>query len=259
MKRFLTMLATGSLILAFGFSTGFAQEEEDQSDPATPIEIYACKYNEGMGPADLDAAAAKWNAWADKRELNSYSAWTLVPFYSGPEQDFDFLWLGGAKSAAALGRAQEDWLANGGKIQEQFNAVSTCDGHSNFASVKFKTPPERKNPSRVVVSFSDCNMSDGMSFDDIAPALSAWADYREGHGSTSGMWVLFPAYGQGGEEFDFKFIASWGNLEEQGADWDQYSAGGYAKADELFAGKLDCDASRVYITTNRRMAADDGE
>ena len=70
------------------------------------------------------------------------------------------------------------------------------------------------------------------------------------------MCVLFPSYGGGGEEFVFKFISAWQNLEEQGEDYDQYSESGWMKADELFAGKLDCDSSRVYLGTNRRRAAD---
>jgi hypothetical protein len=260
MKKVLTALVSGALFLSANIVFADSHEKaEDQSDPANPIEIYACSYNDGKGPADLDAAANKWNAWADKQGLDDYSAWTLVPYYSGPEQEFDVLWLGASASAKAMGRAQDDWLANGGKVQDAFTEATTCTAHSNFATVQFKAPPERDDPSNIVISFSDCNMADGVDFDDVAPALSEWADYRSEHGSTSGIWVLFPAYGGGGEEFDFKYVAAWQNLEDQGADWDQYSAGGYAKAGELFAGKLDCDSSRVYLAKNRRMAKDDEE
>ncbi len=100
-------------------------------------------------------------------------------------------------------------------------------------------------------------MADGVTFNDVAPALAEWSQYRGDHGSTSGMWVFFPAYGGGREDFDFRFVAAWQNLEDQGRDWDQYSESGWKKADELFAGKLACDAARVYLATNRRMAEDD--
>ncbi|MDH3337983.1 MAG: hypothetical protein OER22_01150 [Gammaproteobacteria bacterium] len=40
------------------------------------------------------------------------------------------------------------------------------------------------------------------------------------------MWVLSPAYGGGGEAFDFKFVVARGNFEEPGADSDQYSKEG---------------------------------
>jgi len=259
MKKMMVALATGASLLALGIGTSTAQDEIRAVDPATPVELFACKFNEGMGYSEWDSTVAKFNDWADKRNVNDYSAWQMVPYYSGPEQDFDVLWLGGSPTGAALGRLQDQWLAEGGKIADEFNEVTTCDAHVNYATLQFKTPPEREDPSNIIVSFSDCNMNEGVTFNDLYPSLIAWADYREANGSTSGMWVLFPAYGGGGEEFDFKFVAAWGNLEEQGVDFDQYSKEGWKKGNELFADKVDCDSARVYLTKNLRMAEDDEE
>ena len=71
--------------------------------------------------------------------------------------------------------------------------------------------------------------------------------------------MLFPAYGGGGEEFDYKSVTAHQNHEAKGADWDAYSAGGYKKAQEIFRGVGDCDSSRVYNATNRRRAVDNEE
>lgn len=256
MKKILISLFSGALLLCGTAIADSHEESSDGPDPATPVELYACKYNEGKGPADLDNVVDKWNAWADEQGLQDYSGWTLVPYYSGPDQEFDVIWLGGSDSAKMLGRAQDRWIATGGDVLNEFNEVWSCDIHANFAVLKYKTPPERSDPSNIVVSFSDCNLAEGTTFGDISPALSSWAEYRSGHGSTSGMWVFFPAYGGGGEEFDFKFISAWQNLEDQGVDYDQYNESGWKKAEELFAGKVDCDSSRVYLGTNRRRAAD---
>jgi hypothetical protein len=259
MKKFLSVLASCSALTAFGMSNSIAQEEAAM-DPAIPAEIYACNYKAGKGPADLDAATAKWNAWADKQQLSDYSAWTLVPFYMGTEQTFDFLWLGASPNARAMGRAQDTWVTKGGEAAKAFEAMSTCAEHGNFAALQFKTAPERDEHSSFVISFSDCNIADGKDFGaDIAPALSAWAKHLQGQNSTAGAWVLFPAYGGGGETYDFKYVETFGNFEEQGVDWDNYSAGGYAVASELFGGKLDCDSSRVYVGQTRRRAASDAE
>ncbi len=257
MKRFLIMLVTGSFVIAAGFSNVVAQEEEGD-DAAVPVEIYVCSYNEGMGPSDLDAATAKWNAWADDQGMDDYSAWTLVPFYYGPDQEFNFIWLGVAATAQALGAAQDDWLANGGEIQAEFDKVASCDAHGNFATLEFKAPPERDvPPDNVVISFSDCTIEDGKNFaDDVAPAIAAWTEFRTEQGSEAGHWVFFPAYGGGGEEYDFKYVTGHINHEAQGVDYDNYDPD---KADELFADLLDCDSSRVYNATNRRRAAEDEE
>ena len=261
MKKVIASLGAACVVSLGGFGNALADShEEAEAEAAVPVEIYACRYNEGKGPKDVDAATAKWNAWADDRGLKDYYASTLVPFYFGPEQEFDFLWLGVSPTAKGLGAAQDDWIANGGKIQDEFNKTSTCDGHSNFAAVKFKSPPDRGDDDNFIVSFSDCKMAEGINFGkDIAPALGQWAAYETENGSQAGMWVLFPAYGGGGEEFDFKFVSSHASLEEQGSDWDNYSESGWAKAEELFQGKLRCDSSRVYISTVRRRIDDSEE
>lgn len=258
MRRLIVSMLSGCLVFLAGL--GLAQAEEHEGpDPANPVEIFSCNFNAGMGPADMDGPTKKFNAWADKRNWTEYSAWTLMKYYTGESQDFDFLWVGASPSAQTLGRMQDQWLAEGTKVQDAFNEISTCTAHGNFASLTIKEPPERENSDNLVVSFSDCNMADGLMFGDIMPGLQEWAKYRDGHGSTAGIWVWFPAYGQGGEEFDFKMIGAWENLEDQGADWDQYSAEGWEKAEELFAGKLSCDSARVYLATNRRRAADNDE
>ena len=107
MKKILIMLAFGGLVCIAGAGSALADSHvEGELKPASPLELFACTYNEGKGPADLDQAAAAWNAWADKHDLNGYSAWTLVPYYSGPEQEFDALWIGGSSKAATLGAAR---------------------------------------------------------------------------------------------------------------------------------------------------------
>jgi hypothetical protein len=260
MKKFLTLLVSGGLLLSLG--TGIADEHEGEAaepNVATPIEMFACTYNDGKGPADLDAATKKFNAWADKKGIDDYSAWTLVPYYSSPTQEFDVLWLGGSEKAKALGRVQDTWLATGAKEQEGFDEVISCDTHAAYAVLQMKEPPKRDNPSNIVVSFSDCDMTEGTTFDDLYMPLIEWGKYKGEQGSTAGMWVFFAAFGGGGEEFDFKWVTAHQNLEDMGADWDQYSESGWQKGNELFAGKLDCDSSRAYLGTNRRMAADNDE
>lgn len=251
------MISAGLVFFA-GVGVVQADEHEEASDPANPVEIFACTFNDGMGPADLKGPIDKLNSWADKRNWTEYSAWTLMKHYAGAAQEFDFLWVGVSPSAKALGRMQDQYLAEGTKVQDAFNEVSTCGAHGNFASLTIQQPPER-TLDNLVVSFSDCNMADGMLFGDVYPALDEWGKYRKSHGSKAGMWVWFPAYGDGASDFDFKLITAYGNLEEQGEDWDQYSAAGWEKAAELFPGKLKCDTSRVYLATNHRRIPDDEE
>jgi hypothetical protein len=254
MRKSLLILLSSGALWGIGFGVAVAQDD----NKAVPVEIYTCSYADGKGPADLDKVIAKWNKWADAEGFTDYSAWTLTPFYSGPEQDFDVLWLGVTKTATGMGAAQDKWLAKGGALQKEFNSVIPCDSHSLVAALQFKAPPDRETPASIVLDFSDCKIGEGKRFStDVAPALKAWGEFREGHGSTAGMWAFFPVHGGGGEEFDFKFVASHGNYEEQGADFDNYDS---AKAREIFPhGLLSCDSSRSYVAVNRRMAASDDD
>lgn len=260
MKKILISLLSGGFLLSTGIVIADSHEESAGGPvgPATPIELYACKYNEGKGAADLDKVVGKWNAWADEQGLQDYSAWTLVPYYFSDEQDFDVLWFGAADKAAALGRVQDSWLATGTKEAEGFADVMTCGAHAAYSVLQMKQPPEREGDSgNLVVTFSDCNMSDGVRFEDLYMPLIEWGKYKEEHGSKAGHWVFFPSFGGGKETFDFKWVTAYENLEDLGADWDQMNEAGWQKVNELFRGKLSCDSSRTYLATARRQAASD--
>ena len=256
MKKFLVTLATSSLLIATVFGTAVAQDD-DADVSAVPVELYLCSYADGRGPDDFAVAAAAWNTWADGRGMSNYSAWTLTKFYAGADQDFDYIWLGVAPTAKEMGAIQDDWISNGGDVGAEFEKVGPCDAHANFASVNFKQPPQNDDPSdTLVLSFSDCSVADGKSFGDVATAITAWtADLTE-QGSDSGHWVLFPVYGGGGEDFDFKWVVGHDSHTAQGVDWDNYNA---ELATELFTDLLECDSARVYNGTNVRRAASDGD
>ena len=113
-----------SLVFLAGSGTVSAQ---DDGMLVIPVELYACSYNDGKGPDDLDIVIDKWNEWADTSGIDDYAAWTLTPYYFGPEQEFDVLWLGAGKDAVALGRAQDAYNAENAELQDDFNEVLTCD------------------------------------------------------------------------------------------------------------------------------------
>ena len=260
MKQSSKWVTACSVLLLFGFEYALAQEKESEEPSVFPVELYLCNYNEGKGPADLDKWADKWNAWADSAALEPYSAWTLTPFYFGPDQDFDFIWLGASPDAKSLGQAYDNYFANSGELQSEFVQNATCSAHSNFATLNIKEPPDDDNSKPFVLSFSDCTVTDGKTFDEhVHPALKAWSEYRTGHGSEAGMWVLWPAYGGGDAEYSFKFVASYPNYASLGVDYDQYSNEGYAKGQELFGGLLECNSSRAYNASLIRDGIPDDE
>ena len=75
-KRIMKCLLT-ALVLAAGTGIAWAEEEGEK---VVPVELYACKYNDTMGPADLEKVIGKWTSWADEQGMENYAAWTLTPW-----------------------------------------------------------------------------------------------------------------------------------------------------------------------------------
>lgn len=251
MRNVCLLFACAALIAVAGIVPLAAQDEEG-GPSAFPIESFLCSFVDGAGASELDDWTADWNSWADGAGVDDYWAATLVPYYFNANQEFDLIWLGASSNATDLGRAQDKWVAEGAALRSALAEIVECSEHSNWAALTFRKPPEESSPDSFVMSYSDCNLNEDVTFDDIAPALAEWAEYTADNGSLGPIWAFFPAYGGGGEKFDFKYVAGHKSLEAQGASWDAYATGGYEKATELFAGKLDCDSSRVYLGTTRR-------
>lgn len=251
MKVVLKSIVAGLVVIA-AVSTTYA---DNHSIQVVPVELFTCNFHEGKGPGDLDAVIDQWNDWADKSRIDDYAAWTLTPFYFGPEQTFDVIWLGAGKNGVALGKAQDLYNAEDAGLHAAFNEVLSCDAHVNFASIAYKLPPKNKTPSDSVLTFSDCTVKEGTSFAALGAAAREWAQYLTEAGSDTPIWHWWPAFGGGGEEFSFKWLEAHDNLEDLGADYDRYgNGGGYMVNNRLFSHMLSCDSSRAYLAKNRRYA-----
>jgi len=246
-------IMTGLLITVTAFAATAVASDHENGMKVIPVETYACKYNEGKGAEDLEKVITMWTAWADKQNLDNYAAWTLTPYYFGPEQEFDVIWLGAGKDAVALGAAQDMYLAEGGEIAKGFNEVLNCDAHGNFASFNFKAAPEGAPPEKMVVTFSDCSYNEGATFDALTAAMGKWAQHLNDEDSQAAIFHWYPAFGGGGEKFDFKWLETHENLAALGKDYDNYGTGGGYKVNrELFSELIECDSTRAYIAKSRR-------
>jgi hypothetical protein len=250
MKKILISTIFTCLIFFAGSGSVSAQ---DDGMLVIPVELYTCTYNNRQDPEDLDKVIDKWNAWADRNGTNDYAAWTLTPYYFGPDQEFDVIWMGAGKTAVALGKTQDDYMANNEGLDDDFEEVISCDSHSNFASINFKAPPEGATPATSILTFSDCTYKEGASSSAVSGAMAEWTQYLSDEGSTSGIWHWYPAYGGGSEEFDFKWLQAYENLADLGADYDRYgTGGGFATRGRLLGHLIDCDSTRAYLAQSRR-------
>jgi len=249
MMRSLIAVLSVTLVLISG--TTIAQEEAE-GPRFYPVETLTCNYNEGKGPEDLEKAIDAWSEFLDKKNVTTYWAATVTPYYYGAET-FDIGWLGAWTDGAAMGSGIDMWLSEGNEYAEKFAAALTCDTHSNFASTEIKAPPDGPSPDNIVITFSDCNIHDGKTFPEVMEGTNAWTAHQVEAGYENGSWMLFPVFGGGGAEFDFKMVESFDNYAALGKFYDLYgNGGGYKKHGELIGELYECDDARVYNATIRR-------
>ncbi len=251
MKKILTLCFITGLALLAGSGAVVAQDDDFL---VIPVELFACKYNDGKGSADLDKVVDKWNAWADKEGIDDYAAWTLTPFYFGPEQEFDVIWLGAGKDAVALGKAQDAYMGENSGLHAAFNETISCDAHVNYASIRYKASSKAATPGNSVLTFSNCTFKEGANSEALGAAMGEWSAYLTKAGSDTTIFHWYPAYGGGGEKFDFKSIQAYRNFADLGADYERFGNGrGYEVSGKLFGSLIDCDANRAYVAQNRRF------
>ena len=242
----LALLATGPVM---------AQVSEGGLGKVLPVELFACTYNNRQDADDLNSVISRWNRWMDERSIDNYAAWTLAPYYYGPEQEFDLLWMGAYTDGNAMGAGTDQWLAEGGDIDEGFQEVLTCGAHIGLASAMYKSPPDNATPTTAIIRMMDCKLNEGHRYEDIKAAEMKWAEHMISSGSTTGTWHWFPIYGGGGADYDYKVVNAYANFTEMGADWERFSnGGGRDVSTEVFGDIDDCDDARVYIATSVRAA-----
>ncbi len=256
MNRLVTLLCTGSLTLGIG--SALAQDDEPAlvlASKIVPVDILACSYNDGQGPADMDRAVAGWTAYMDDKGIDTYAAWTLEKYYTGPDQGFDFLWLGAWTDGNAMGSGTDLWLSTGGEHIANFARVADCATHVSAASINYKLP-EGGTPANSVLTFSNCNISEGQSYAAIARGTEAWVDVLTKSGSNAAIYHWFPVYGGGGENRpDYQLVTAYENYTELGADFERFTNGElFRQSNALLADLVDCDVTRVYNATSRRAA-----
>jgi hypothetical protein len=259
-KKSIKAAIAASLALVLGSGIAAAQEEEaPEALDAAPVEAWACDYNDGMGPSDLDKVIDEWNDWMDDQGQMNYFAATLTPVYFG-ERNFDIAWLGAWTDGHAMGSGTDLWITEGRGMQARFFEVLNCSSHTSFVSLNVKEPQDNDGPpsDTFVLNFSNCSFEEDKEFSDYLAAQNEWNAYADEIGLVGGTWIWFPIAGETDDSYDFKAISSAPDFTTYGANWQLFMDGHFRKSNELFGDILDCDISRTYhATVLRRIASDD--
>jgi hypothetical protein len=251
--RLVTCSAVAGLLLSA--APGFAQVSADGMGKVLPVELYACKFTEGKGKADLVKVIEKWNKFADDNDMKGYAAWLLTPFFYTAEQDFDILWLGAYSDGNAMGAGLQNWISKGGEMNSAFQEVVDCGAHVAFSSAMYKAPPGGNAPGSGVITMMDCKLNEGYRYADVKAAELKWVDYLTEAGSKAAYYHWMPLFGGGDADFNYKVVFAYPGFEEIGSGFELFAnEGGREVSRETFRDIDDCDDARVYLVENIRSA-----
>ncbi len=255
MSRSIALAAGSVLVFVTGMSGAQEQDRFELPSKVVPAEVYTCSFNDGQGPDDLQDAIDGWTGYMNENEVDDYAAWTLTKHHYGPDQQFDFIWLGAWRDGNAMGNGMDMWFSSGGEHMSNFAEVATCGVHILAGSINYKMPPGG-TPENSVLTFSNCKVLDGASYPEIATATHSWAEALTASGSEVGLFHWFPAYGGGGDDApDFVILRAYPNHAALGADFERYTNGEmFRQYGALFNNLVDCDVARVYNARNQRAA-----
>jgi hypothetical protein len=243
MRKILLTIAASLLLTLSGVGLSFAQDGSDVPD-LVPIEISVCSYQDGKDSGDYAKATQKMAKWMEDNDSEPYASFQLSPLFAG-NQEFDFVTVGVWTSGTSMGKDMAQWVSTAGDEIAALGDAADCGGSSMYTSLNVMQPGD--GADSFVLAVNDCNVADGRSTRDAIGALREYGEYRNATGSPGGMWVWFPSYGNGDEDFDFKLANSYASIEAFGNNfqWNRDQQA-YLKRGELFNGLLDCDVARSY-------------
>ena len=242
-----------------GATSAVAQDDEapafELPSKVVPVEIWACSYRDRQGPDDLDDVVEGWSDYMDDNEVDNYAAWTLTKWAYGPNQEFDFLWLGAWADGNAMGTGLDMFTDSGGEHFDNFMRVSDCSAHTMAGSINYKAT-EDGTPQNALITFANCNVAEGASYPEVAQATREWAALLTESGSQASAFHWFPSYGGGGESVpDFLSVVAYPNFTELGADFERLTNGEmFRQQGALFNDIVNCDVRRIYNAQVRRSA-----
>lgn len=250
----LTKLAT---LLAILFSLSFNTFSEEQEQPnIVPLEHFGCNYNKGKDRDDDLKVISEWNEFVDQSGLN-YSAYLVDPYYTNPDEQYDTHWIGFSPSFEEMGKAQELMMtAEGAKLQDKFNRVTTCGEHDLWGSYTVRA--SSNNEGGGILTLSSCKLTEGSTIEDLMQADVRMNEFADQAGNTGGIYRWFPGPGvqlEWTSEYDFLAANTASSLSEWGAGADaMVNQGGAAMQASIYGNLVQCVDTRVFVVTQVRSS-----
>ncbi len=217
------------------------------------MESFQCKLKNGKSMKDVAKVDEEWNKWMNESGDISvqYNAWRMVSLFQN-QKDFDFThgWLGFTNNYEDMGTIQDEWLANGEKMQAKFDKVEDCTAVHSMNYV-YLVRAAKQPFQDGFMTVSGCTLSDDATNEKFMEADAKWIAYVEENGYSDGVFMRWmPGSGSGIDyPYDFLNVSVIPTFKEWGQNVDKLVTGGGAVSASLYGDLASCDTTRVYRTT----------
>lgn len=242
MPRRIIAAAGAACTLLLGSAISIAQ---DGPPEFRPVELWACNYNERKDADDFARAMRLMVAGTGEEK---YAAYKLTPNFRGPNQDFDFIYIGVWENGTTMGRDMTNYAENGAAAIAAWDEAVNCPISGLFASYRIQAIEDGGDGAgRFMLTVSDCKVNHGNNAGQAIGALQRYNDYRVANGMTIPTFAWFPAFGGGDADFDFKLVEAYSGPQHFGDAWQWFTDhAAYDVLDDMMDGIVDCDEARVY-------------
>lgn len=208
---------------------------DDHMPMPRALETFSCNFADGKDMDDFMKVANKWDKFADKAFSMPYQGYVLTPYYSA-DMEHDLYWVGFSPNFAAQGKTDQEMLEKGASLQADFDAISLCDSHSQFAVFPVYSTGAPVTSSGVV-DFSACSLKDDASQQAIAAADAKMNAFMKELDVNVSIVRWFPLQGT---DFPGDFIQAsrFDSLAEKGAIYDKFIQAGGQQAQTMIYGEL---------------------
>jgi hypothetical protein len=242
MKQSLRLALVAACTFLIGSPATLAQ---DDAPTFRPLEMWTCKFKDRKDQDDMDEL---YEAEIALGEAPGHAAWQLDPYLVGNRVElFDFIWLGSWTSGTAMGEGIANFRDTAGDISEGWAETVDCMGYMYASTTIQEVEDQGDGSGNFMLSVSDCKVHHGATAGQALGALRRWNDYRKANGSIVPTFAWFPAYGQGGAEFDFKLAQAFAGPRGLGSAFSWYVDNeAYSVLNAITQGIVDCDEARLY-------------
>lgn len=178
----------------------------------------------------------------------AYAARRLFPYFTGPEQNFDFLYLGAWANGTSMGRDMALYAENGGDAEEAWDDAADCSASIMYGSYEIQALSTiADGGGEFMVAISDCTVGHALSGGQALGALERFNAYRVANGMEIPTFAWFPVFGPGGGDFTFKLAQVYAGPQHCG-DAFQWAVDNqsYVVQGNMMDGVLSCDLPRLY-------------